>query len=237
LLTQSREKMFNQDRQTKKIPIEVYLLILIFIQVVLLGLVIVKITQLESYLIKINSENGQNNEGRIISNVSVGNMPPLGNENAKVQIIAFLDYQFPYCAKTPNLFSDLLKQYPADIQIYVRNYIIDGHPLALQAALAAGCADKQEHFWDYNNFLFSNQPNLTEESFNSFAAELGLDTDAFSKCMDSKLPLKNVEKDIQDAQTYGISATPAFLINGQLTFGSDGQKFNKYIEQALRAVP
>jgi protein-disulfide isomerase len=229
--------MSNQDRQTKKIPIEVYLLILIFVQVVLLGLVIFKITQLESYLIKINSTNEQNNEGRIISNVSVGNMPPLGKENAKVQIVAFVDYQCPYCAKTPNLFSDLLKLYPNDIQIYVRNYIIGGHPLALQAALAAGCADRQERFWDYHNFLFSNQPNLTEESFNSFAAELGLDTNAFSKCMDSKLPLKNVEEDVQDAQNYGISATPAFLINGQLTFGSDEQRIIEHIEQALRAVP
>jgi protein-disulfide isomerase len=123
------------------------------------------------------------------------------------------------------------------IQIYVRNYIIGGHPLALQAALAAGCADRQERFWDYHNFLFSNQPNLTEESFNSFAVELGLDTAAFSKCMDSKLPLKNVEEDVQDAQNYGISATPAFLINGQLTFGSDEQRIIEHIEQALRAVP
>ena len=52
----------------------------------------------------------------------------------------------------------------------------DGHPLALEEALTAVCADEQGRSWDYHNLLFSDQPNLTEESFSSFAVELGFST-------------------------------------------------------------
>ena len=84
----------------------------------------------------------------------------------------------------------------------------DGHPLALQEALTIVCADEQGRSWDYHNLLFSDQPNLTEESFSSFAVELSLDLAAFSKCMEAKLPFKNIENDIQDVRNFGLLSNP-----------------------------
>jgi|GEM_PF-4743951 len=94
----------------------------------------------------------------------------------------------------------------------------DGHPLALQEALTIVCTDEQGRSWDYHNLLFSDQPNLTEKSISSFSVELSVDSAAFSKCKEAKLPLKNIENDIQDAKNFDILATPPFLINGRLTF-------------------
>src|SRR5450830_1465321 len=84
----------------------------------------------------------------------------------------------------------------------------DGHPLALQEALTIVCADEQGRSWDYHNLLFSDQPNLTEESFSYFAVELGLDLAEFSKCMEAKLPFKNIENDIQDVRNFGLLSNP-----------------------------
>ena len=94
----------------------------------------------------------------------------------------------------------------------------DGHPMALQEALTAVYADEQKRSGDYHNLLYSDQPNLTEESFSSFVVELGLDLAAFSKCIEAKLPFKNTENDNQDVRNFGFSTTPTFLMGRRLTF-------------------
>jgi len=57
-------------------------------------------------------------------------------------------------------------------------------------------------------------------TFKSYAADLGLDTATFDDCLDSGKHISEVQKDLQDGQTYGVGGTPAFFINGRLVSGA-----------------
>jgi protein-disulfide isomerase len=81
-----------------------------------------------------------------------------------------------------------------------------------------------------------------------YASELGLDTATFNDCLDSDKHLSDVQKDYQDAQSYGVGSTPNFFINGRMVTGAlpfaDYQDqsgatqpgFKSIIDQALAAA-
>ena len=94
------------------------------------------------------------------------------------------------------------------------------HPDAQKAAEATECADDQDKFWEYHDLLFANQSALDVDSLKGYAAQLGLDTATFDDCLDTGKSTAEVEKDLQDAQSYGVGGTPAFFINGQFVSGA-----------------
>lgn len=228
--------MSEQKSKQQGFSLEVYLLILLIIQVLLLGLVLFKLTQLETHLLKNDAATNPTNN-IIIDDVSFGFLPPIGMPNAKVQIVAFIDYQCPYCAQTTEIFNNLLNKYPNQIQIHIRNFPLDGHPLAKKAATAAYCANEQGKFWEYHDLLFSNQKTLTDDSFLRLAEEINLNSELFLKCQNSEDSLQTINQDMKDANTYGISGTPATIINGEMIFGADAEKINLLVDRKLKEMP
>ena len=86
------------------------------------------------------------------------------------------------------------------------------HPFAHKAGQAAECADDQGRFWDYHDVLFQNQRALDVESLKLYAETVGLDTEDFGACLDSGAKAQLVLDDVQNAQNYGVRATPTFFI-------------------------
>ena len=110
------------------------------------------------------------------------------------------------------------------------------HQFAQQAAEATECADDQGKFWEYHDKVFENQAAIDVDSLKGYAAELDLDTATFNDCLDSGKQSAEVEKDSQDAQSYGATGTPAFFINGQLVSGAlPFEQFRQVIDQVLAA--
>ena len=67
----------------------------------------------------------------------------------------------------------------------------------------------------YWNLLFENQDSLSDQTIASFAAQLGLNKDAFAKDMASHKYGDRVAKDRDYGVQIGINATPTFYLNGQ----------------------
>lgn len=109
------------------------------------------------------------------------------------------------------------------------------HQYAQKAAEASECADDQDKFWEYHDLLFANQGALDADSLKGYAAELKLDTDTFNDCLDGGKQTAEVEKDSQDAQSYGAGGTPAFFVNGQLVSGA--KPFEDYPDQSGAMQP
>ncbi len=109
------------------------------------------------------------------------------------------------------------------------------HPDAQKAAEATECADDQGKFWEYHDLVFANQGALDVASLKAYAAQLGLDTATFNDCLDTGEQTAEVEKDSQDAQSYGVTGTPAFIINGRLVSGA--LPFEDYPDQSGAMQP
>jgi protein-disulfide isomerase len=81
---------------------------------------------------------------------------------------------------------------------------------------------------------WSGQENLTE-LFKGYAAELGLNVDAFVACLESGETAAQVQSELEQGEALGVSGVPAFFINDWFVSGAQPfEVFQETIEAALR---
>ena len=171
-----------------------------------------------------------------------------GRPNAKVMLLAHIDFECPSCARfAARLLPTLLSKYveTGNVQFAVRHFpIIDIHPNALTAAAAAECAGRQGQFWAMHDRLLKDQKFDTAYLLDS-AALLNLDAARFSSCLGDKAVRSRVLSHAAAARSLGVTATPTFFVglvqgDGRLRvidrFDGIGrlQRFESTLEAALR---
>ena len=150
--------------------------------------------------------------------------PVKGNPDATVTIVEFSDFQCPFCQRFHQTTLPLILENYVDtgkVKFVYRDFPIQSlHPNgAFPAALASECADEQGMFWQYHDKLFQTQKNWERlatkdvgNEFKTFAEELGLDANQFNDCFNSGKYLDEINNDLQDGTSYGITGTPGFFI-------------------------
>jgi len=127
-------------------------------------------------------------------------------------------------------------------QVFLQFPLDSIHPQARPAAEASLCAAKQgaEAFWAMHDRLFekasewSGKENAAE-LFKGYAAELGLDGDAFAACLESGETSAQVQAEFERGQAAGVRGTPAFFVNDWFLSGAQPfEIFQEVIEKALR---
>jgi protein-disulfide isomerase len=169
--------------------------------------------------------------------------PFQGPADAPVVIVEFSDFQCGFCGRWyKETLPQILAAYPTQVKFVYRDFTIFGEE-SVRAATAADCANEQGKFWEMHNRLFDrleNQENtpLNDDTFISYAGELGMDTTAFSQCLTSERYVNEVLADYSAAQQYGLQGTPGFVINGVVyTMGAQPfQVFDGIIQSELARV-
>lgn len=161
-----------------------------------------------------------------------------GSAYAPVTLIAFSDYQCPYCIRSEPVLKDVLAKYPKDVRLVLRHFPLDQiHPLARPAAEAAMCADEQGRFWDFHDALFALEGDIVEASIPAIAQRLALDSKAFEICVAERRFRDFVEADAQAGSAAGVTGTPAFFVNGiPLKGARDVAEFSRVIDAELARI-
>lgn len=96
--------------------------------------------------------------------VDNGNLPLLGNTNARITLIEFSDYQCPFCERFFTQTEGQIKKEYIDtgkVKFYYRDFPLSQiHPGAQKGAEAARCAGDQNKYWEYHDSLFQNQTTI-----------------------------------------------------------------------------
>ena len=173
-----------------------------------------------------------------ILSVSADDDPSAGPANAPVTIVEFSDFQCPYCKLSVPTIKEILAKYPDKVRVVYRDYPGPNHPHAQQAAEAAQCAGDQGKFWEYHDSLFDHQTQGTGWNFTELAKEIELNQDAFVTCLNTGRYREEVEKDLRDGFTLGVSSTPTFFINGRPLVGTQPfAEFQAVIDRLLKQQP
>ncbi len=216
----------------------VYVLgLLLIVASFLLGMLITKVQYLENGVlgakdVTVNADDGSTPTaptGPV--DVENGDLPILGDKDAKVTIVEFSDFQCPFCK---SLFDDAFVQIKKDyvdtgkVKFAYRHYPLTSiHPNAQKAAEAAECANAQGNFWDYHDELFKNQADwesldstAAQAKFAEYATALGLNGDTLASCVSSGEMADRVKKDLDAGTAAGVDGTPATYINGMMISGA-----------------
>ncbi len=82
-----------------------------------------------------------------------------GAPDAAVVVVEFSDYACPFCARWHEENSARIPSaWPGRVAFAYLDFPLDGlHPNAVAASVAAGCAARQDRFWQMNDLLFVRQ--------------------------------------------------------------------------------
>jgi protein-disulfide isomerase len=156
---------------------------------------------------------------------------------ARVTIVEFSDFQCPYCARVRPTLDRLQVTYGDRVRMVYRDFPLPMHPQAAKAAEAGACAREQGKFWEMHDRIFENQARLLVSDLKRYAGELGLEAQAFEQCLDSGRHAADWKRDLEEGTRYGVSATPAFFINGRPLVGAlPFESFAQVIADELAAT-
>ena len=148
------------------------------------------------------------------------NGPARGPASAPVTIVEFSDFQCPYCGRLIPTLEQVKAKYGDKVRIVFRQFPLPMHPNAQKAAEASLCANDQGKFWEMHDAMFKNQQELAVDNLKSKAAALGLNADAFNKCLDSGKYVTKIQEDQKAGSAAGVNGTPAMFINGRFVNGA-----------------
>jgi protein-disulfide isomerase len=140
----------------------------------------------------------------------------LGKSDAPLTMVAFTDYQCPFCGRFEmTTFPEIKKNYidTGKLRFILRDLPLgDMHPFALKAAQSVHCAGDQGKFWEMKELVFKNQNKIDVDSLASYAKDLSLNGDTFKSCMAEGKHLKEIGDEAKYAQSLGITGTPTFIL-------------------------
>lgn len=148
--------------------------------------------------------------------IDVSGKPALGNNDARVSMLEFSDFQCPFCGAyaretLPRIVADYVNS--GRVRYVVLNFPLEQpHPFAEKAAEAALCAQDQGRFWQAHDRFFADPQKLSIGDMPGHAAALGLDASGFMDCIKAGRHAAAVERDRSEGETLGVQGTPTFFI-------------------------
>ena len=170
-------------------------------------------------------------------NIPIGDSVVLGNPGAKVTITEWMDFQWPYCARSTSLVDDVLKKYPNDVRVVIKNFPLGSHKQANKAALYALAAGRQGKYKEMYHKIFDNYKQLrnNEDLPLQYADELGLNIDQLKSDINDPDLQRLINQEAEQLKGTGMRmAVPKFLINGKEPQGRDLNAWSGIIDRYLK---
>jgi protein-disulfide isomerase len=168
--------------------------------------------------------------------VPVDGSPWLGPRYAKVTIVKAFEFACPYCERTRATMEQLLNDYGSDVRIVYKHVVV--HPQVATIPARAACAADQQGAWEpMMNLIwdkgFKAGRDLSHANMEKLAGELQLDVGQLRADMQG-ICTQIVTDDQALMNSFGVSGTPSFFINGRYLSGARPiDQFKTVIDEEL----
>jgi protein-disulfide isomerase len=192
-----------------------------------------------------HASSAQAEERRIEAEIAHPRKPDLthgvyfGSPSAPITIVEYTDFECPYCRQEHPVIVELFKRYGDRVRLVVKEMPMPFHPRAMPAArmfeaVAMQDASKAPKFYD---IMYDQQERLIAEGdlfLDETVRSLGLDVARARRDAASDAVTARISADVAEAQRFGITGTPGFLVNGVLLEGAyPAETFAHIIDRQL----
>lgn len=157
--------------------------------------------------------------------------PVGGNPDGSVTLVEFFDYNCPYCRRMAPVLAEI-QHTDRDVRILYKEWPILGaeSEYAAKAALAAA---RQGKYLELHDAMMQAEERFDEAAVLRLAAELGIDIDRLQRDIADPAIAAAIIRNMQLAQSLGITGTPAFVIGDQLLRGAaDATTMQHFLREA-----
>lgn len=143
-----------------------------------------------------------------------------GSAEAEIMLLEFIDFQSAdnltfFLEMWPKLKTDYVDT--GKVRIVVKHFPTEDQAEGFKAAEAAECAGQQGAFWAMHDVLFQQQEEWSQAddivaALKAYAAQLELDVEAFSACLDEGQTADKVQAGLLIAQQNQLPPAPQFVV-------------------------
>jgi len=145
--------------------------------------------------------------------------PMVGNREAKVSIVEFLDPACGTCREFYPLVKGLINDNRGKLRLTIR--MVAFHPNSEIAVKALEASKQQGKFWLVLDQLLASQPRwvtnhrVDPDALMAQLQAIDLDFGKLRADMESPEVAKSIALDAQDSKTLKVTATPEYFVNGR----------------------
>jgi protein-disulfide isomerase len=165
--------------------------------------------------------------------------PFLGAADAPVTIVAYTDFQCPFCKRVEPTLTSLQTRYGNDLRIVWKDFPLPFHKEAKPAHEAGRVVYElggSKAFFKFRDLAFAGSKELEPSNFERWAQQAGVSVNQFRSRSTDKARQK-VDDNIAEAARVGVRGAPSFFINGVFLSGAQPQnKFEEVIDRQLTAA-
>lgn len=144
-----------------------------------------------------------------------------GGEQAQLTLVEYGDYECPYCGIAYPIVKRIQEYFGNRLRFVFRNFpLVDSHPHAGIAAMAAEFAATKGKFWEMHDLLYENQENLELSDIMRYAESLNLSSTELQTAIKNEIFAEKIQNELMDGARSGVNGTPSFFINNILFKGS-----------------
>ena len=158
----------------------------------------------------------------------------MGPANAPIVIVEFFDYRCGFCHAALEWVKDVAAS-RSDVRIVLKEFPILSQE-SMEAATAAIAAMPQGRYWAFHQALMEFRGELTSQRIDTIAAQVGIDVPRMRRAMGSPEVIRLLEENRALAVDLNNTATPLFVINGEVISGFDRERLDARLRAATRAA-
>ncbi len=145
--------------------------------------------------------------------------PIQGPKDAPVTLVAFADFECPFCSKHAVTIDTLRERYPNDLRVVFKHKPLAFHKGAKPLALAGICAKAQGKFWAFHDAALAANGKPDRDAVIKAAK---LNRKRLAKCLKRKTTLTKLQADEALSRQLGVRGTPHVFVNGRSVRGAVG---------------
>jgi protein-disulfide isomerase len=146
------------------------------------------------------------------------NTPVGGNPKGDVTLVEFFDYRCGYCKSVHDAVMRVVKD-DGKVKLVYKELPVLGAE-SVYAARAALASVKQKKYPEFQDVMMRHRGAFNEESVMGMAKDVGLDADRLKKDMAGQDISKQLQANMELAQTLGINGTPGFVMGDRVVPGA-----------------
>lgn len=143
----------------------------------------------------------------------------VGNPRSPVRVIAFTDFECPFCRRYHEVVLPLVQHaLPDSVSWSVVHFPLAMHKFAREAAIVFECS-KQNSGAEKRliDVLFAKQDSFGLKAWSQYVMEAGIsDTAGIERCRRARSRSAMVDSGVAAAEEVGVRGTPGIMVNGWL---------------------
>jgi protein-disulfide isomerase len=147
-------------------------------------------------------------------------------------IVEFFDYRCGFCHAALEWVTDIART-RSDVRIVLKEFPILSEE-SMEASRAAIAAMPQGRYWQFHQALMGFRGELSGERIDALARQSGIDVARMRRAMNEQ----SITETIQDNRALAIdldnTATPIFIINGEMIAGFNPPLLETRLREATR---